>query len=186
MLRMMTRAQQPQHVRAVAEAIGEEVGDRDRVVPVGPRLERPCHEHPRERDAEHLAEHHPEGMDADGVAHPGQPEQQPRAFAGRVGAERDDPGRQLLAGDIVALDVARAAAAPDADGQQHQQVDGDDGDDRRGRRHRVRPAARTMGAEEGDLDRQSGADRGEDEGPGGQRESGEHGRDYITCTGGVS
>ncbi len=59
------------------------VGNPDRVVPVRVCLERACHVLPGEQHAEEFSQDHTQGVEADGVPHPGEPEEQPGALARR-------------------------------------------------------------------------------------------------------
>ena len=124
------RAYDPDDVGAVRKAVGQVVGNRDRVVAVGELLEGARHQRPGEGHANHFAQHDPEGVEADQVPHPGQPQQQPPALAGGVRRKRDHPRRELLARDVEALDRPAFAAGPPPDPDQDREVEDEDADDR--------------------------------------------------------
>ena len=117
---------------SVIEAGFEVIGDGDRVVAIGEFLKRESHQHPTQGHTQDLSKDNPQRVDAHRVAHARKPEQQPGALAGGVRAERDDPGGELLVGDVVARDAVRLAAAPHPDREKDDQVHGQDGDDRCG------------------------------------------------------
>ena len=99
----------------VPEAERQVVGDRDRVIPVGVLLERAGDEDPGRRDPHHFAKHDPEGVRPNGVAHPREAEQEPRALSRGIRAEGDHPGGKLLPRHEIPLHVRRFAASPEAD-----------------------------------------------------------------------
>ena len=119
---------QPDRRLLVVEASGEHVGYRDRVVPVRQVLQAPRDQRPGQEYPDDLAEQHPRGLQADRVAHAREPEEQPAALPGRVRAERDDPVRQLLAGEIKALERPRLRPAPHRHHEQDDEVADQDAD----------------------------------------------------------
>ncbi len=88
------------------------VGNPDRVVPVRVCLERACHVLPGEQHAEEFSQDHTQGVEADGVPHPGEPEEQPGALARRVRAKGDDPRRELLLCDVIPGHAPRNTPSP--------------------------------------------------------------------------
>ncbi len=75
----------------ITETRGQHIRDGNGVAVVSEPFQAARHQQPGKGDADDLAGDHPEGLGADRVAHSGQPQQQPAAFAGCVGAEGDDP-----------------------------------------------------------------------------------------------
>ena len=88
------------------------VGNPDRVVPVRVCLERACHVLPSAQHAEEFSQDHTQGVEADGVPHPGEPEEQPGALARRVRAKGDDPRRELLLCDVIPGHAPRNTPSP--------------------------------------------------------------------------
>ena len=106
----------------VVEAGGQVVGNRDRVEAICGFLERASDPNPRAGYAENLAEDDPESMDAYGITHAGEPEEQPGTLARGVRAEGDDPRGKAFARDVVALEAPGLPARPETDAQQDDEV----------------------------------------------------------------
>ena len=99
----------------VAEAVGEEIGDRDRAELCRVAAQAPCDDKPVEIGADGKADHRPcRVRQAAEVGQTGNAHQEPAAHVGGLGAHRDDHGAELaaaeieIAGGLVALGVGSA------------------------------------------------------------------------------